>query len=136
MVNQNPDLLPILPYPSRASVAELLIARIERSAGVVLPEDWPRNEPYYLGREDALSHDLLRKAVEDSSNAAEPGGWLSEELAYFERLIVDDALEILESGPAGRAVLDAVRSTARQCFRDDPEAAQREPEDEDDYDDC
>ena len=122
MVNQNPDWLPILPYPSRASVAELLIAMIERGSGVVLPEGWPNDEPYYLEREDALNNGVIRKAIEDSVNAAEPGGWLSEELAYFERLMVKDALEFLESGVAGRAVLDAIKATARQHFRADPEA--------------
>ena len=136
MVNQNPDWRPILPYPSRASVAELLIAMIERSSGVVLSEGWPRNEPYYLERGDALNNGVIRKAIEDSVNAAEPGRWLLDELEYFERLMVNDALEFLESGPSGRAVLDAIRATARQHFRADPEAAQREDQDKDDYDDC
>ena len=116
MVNQDPEWQPILPYPSRASVAELLIATIERSASVVLPKGWPKEQPYYLSRQDAFNYEVIRKAVEDSVNCAEPGGWLSDELVYFERLMVEDAMEFLENGPAGRAVLDAIRSTARQRF--------------------
>ena len=136
MAFQDSDFVPILPYPSRATVAELLIALIERSSGAVLPDGWPRNEPYYLNREEALNYEVIREAIEGSISAAEPGGWFSEELAEFERLMVNDALEFLENGAAGKAVLDAIKSTARQRFRADPNAAQRETQDEDDYDDC
>lgn len=107
------------------SLAELLIAKIERSSGIALPEDWPENEPYYLERDAALNHQLLRSAIEDAIRGAEPGGWLSEELAYFERMMAEDAIEHLESSPAGRIALDAIRGAALESYRKDVDAVKR-----------
>ena len=115
-----------MPYPSRASLAELLIAKIERSSGIALPKDWPENEPYYLNRDDALNPPRLREAIEGAIRRAEPGGWLSEELAHFERSIAEDAIQYLESDPAGRTMLDAIRAVAIESYRKDPEAVSQE----------
>lgn len=125
MLNPSPEWQPILPYPSRRSLAELLIAKIERSSGIALPENWPENEPYYLERDAALNHQLLRAAIEDAIRGAEPGGWLSEELAYFERMMAEDAIELLESSPAGRIALDAIRGAALESYRKDADAVKR-----------
>lgn len=132
MLNPSPEWQPILPYPSRRSLAELVIAQLERSSGIALPEDWPENEPYYLERETALNHHLLRDAIEVAVRGAEPGGWLSDELAYFERMMAADAIEQLESSPAGRIALDAIRGAALESYRKDPDAVKRGYGDEDD----
>ncbi len=126
MVNEVTEWQPVLSYPSRQSVAELFIALIERSSGVALPEHWPHNEPYYLKISDVLSYDLLREAIAESTNSAEPADWLLAELAAFERMIVEDVVNYLESEPAGKAVLADIRDMALQRYRADPKAAQGE----------
>lgn len=125
MLNPSPEWQPILPYPSRRSLAELVIAQIEGSSGIALPDDWPENEPYYLERETALNHHLLRDAIEVAVRGAEPSRWLSDELAYFERMMAEDAIEQLESSPAGRIVLDAIRGAALESYRKDTDAVKR-----------
>ncbi|MXZ90927.1 MAG: hypothetical protein F4W95_09935 [Chloroflexi bacterium] len=105
---------PLLPYPSRESVTELVIAMIERNSGVELPDDWPGNEPIYLG--DGEQFPELTNAVNGAIISAEPGGWLMEELKSFERTIAEFTIEDLQSTPEGRATLDAMRATAVERF--------------------
>ena len=116
MVNQSWEWQPILPYPSPASALILLVAMIERSTGVDMPEDWPDCEPYYLDRRLGLQTNLLVTAIQGAIQGAEPGDWLSEELKYFEHMIAEYALEDLQSTPAGQVMLDAIRAQAREQF--------------------
>ena len=135
MLDSTRERQPILPYPSPASVAELVIAMIERSSGVILPDNWPDYEPFYLNKEYASGNGLLREAIEGAIAGAEPGKWLSQELEYFERMIAEDALEQLASNPSGRTTLDAIRATAVESFRNDPDATQRVAQQEEGDDD-
>ena len=116
MTSSNRQWEPLLAYPSRESVTELVIAMVERSSGVALPDDWPENESIYLGGNDAERFPELTNAVSGAIMAAEPGGWLMAELKYFERMIAEFAIEDLEDTPEGRATLDAMRATAIERF--------------------
>ncbi len=112
MLNPSPEWQTILPYPSRASLAELLVAMIEGSSGIALPEDWPINEPHYLNKGVVLDNLVLRETIDDVVGQAEPGGRLFQELEHFERMMAEDTLKLLESTANGRIMLDAVRAAA------------------------
>ncbi len=116
MTSSNPQWEPLLPYPSRASVAELVVAMIERSSGVALPDDWPENEPIYLSDDDAEQFPELTNSMSGAITAAEPGSWLMAELKSFERMIAELAIADLQNTPEGRAALDAIRATAIERF--------------------
>ena len=116
MTSPNRQWEALLPYPSRESVTELVIAMIARNSGVELPDDWPENEPIYLNDADAERFPELDNAVSGAITAAEPGGWLMEELKSFERIVAEFAIEELQDTPEGRATLDAIRATVIERF--------------------
>lgn len=116
MTSSNRQWEPLLPYPSRESVTELVVAMIERSSDVALPDGWPDNEPFYLSDEDSGQFPELTNAINGAIIGAEPGGWLMAELKYFERMIAEFAIEDLQDTPEGRATLDAIRATAIERF--------------------
>ena len=127
MSSSNRQWEPLLLYPSRESVTELVIAMIERNSGVELPDDWPENEPIYLGDNDAEQFTELTNSVNGAIMAAEPGGWLMAELKYFEQMIAEFAIEDLQSTPEGRASLDAMRAIAIERFRTGRQAGMANP---------
>ena len=109
----------ILDYPSRESVTDLVIALVERSSSVTMPERWPENESIYLQDDDATQFSEFRDAIDGAISAAEPADWLLRELKDFERTIAELAIENLQSTAEGRATLDAIRATAVARFLED-----------------
>ena len=101
---------PILPYPSRESVTDLVVALVERSFGLDIPENWPEEQSFYLQTDDATHFSEFREAVDGAIIRAEPAPWLLRDLKEFERLIAEDAIEDLRNTPEGQAILDAVRA--------------------------
>ena len=116
MTSPNRQWEPLLPYPSRETVTELVVAMIERSSDVALPDGWPDNEPLYLSEHDAGQFPELTNAIKGAIMGAEPGGRLMAELKSFERMIAEFAIEDLQNTPEGRATLDAIRATAIERF--------------------
>ena len=112
---------PILPYPSRKSVAMAVIEMIGHRSGL----DMPTDGFYSLGELDEVQTRILYDAVDVVIGWAEPGGRLQEELAYFESIIVGDAVEWLESGKIGQAAIDEINSAAYARYR----SRHQEPED-------
>ena len=106
----------ILDYPSRESVTDLVIALVERSSSVTMPERWPENESIYLQDDDATQFSEFRDAIDGAIAAAEPADWLLRELKDFERTIAESAIADLQNSPEGRAALDAIRATAIERF--------------------
>ncbi len=103
---------PILPYPSRESVTDLVVALVERSFGLDMPENWPQEQSLYLQTADATHFSEFREAVDGAIVGAEPAPWLLRDLKEFERLIAEDAIEGLKNTPEGQAILDAIRAIA------------------------
>ena len=116
MVNSNSQHEPILPYPSRMSLTQLVVAMVERDSGVARPKDWPENESFYLSEDDATQFPGFRSAIDDAITGAEPADWLLRELQSFEQMIAEDAIANLQDAPEGQAALDAIRATAIEHF--------------------
>ena len=114
MTSSNRQWEPLLPYPSRESVTELVVAMIEWDSGVALPDDWPENEPIYLSDDDAGQFPELTNAINGAIMGAEPGGRLMAELKYFERMIAEFAIEDLYGHSGTYHSMDAscIRPTA------------------------
>ena len=103
---------PVLPYPSRQSMIDLMLATIERNSSADLPNDWPENEPLYLHANDIVSSDILQEVLDDVINGAEPAPWLLRDLKEFEQTLVASVFEDLENSAEGRTFLEIMRSTA------------------------
>ena len=103
---------PVLPYPSRQSMIDLMLATIERNSNADLPNDWPENEPLYLQENDIVSSDILQEVLDDVINGAEPAPWLLRDLKEFEQTLVASVFEDLENSAEGRTFLEIMRSTA------------------------
>jgi len=112
MATSVPQLEPILPYPSRESVSNLIVAMIEQRFGLSAPERWPKDESYYLAKDDATQFSEFRNAVSEAINAIDPPQWLLRELKEFEQTIAEDAVEALQNTPEGQTVLDAMQAIA------------------------
>lgn len=102
---------PILPYPSRQSVIDSVLATIERSSDIDYPDGWDDNEPLYLKENDITWFRIFHEAVNNAINGAEPAPSLLKDLKEFERMIVEQVIEGLEGTAEGRSFLDAMRST-------------------------
>lgn len=103
---------PILPYPSRESVTDLVLALVERNFGIPIPDKWEENESYYLVTDDATQFSEFREAVDGAIRGAEPAPWLLRDLKEFERLIAEDAIEDLQNTTEGQVTLDAIMAVA------------------------
>lgn len=120
----------ILDYPSRESVTGLVIALVERSSSVIMPERWPENESIYLQDDDATRFLEFRHAINGAIIAAEPADWLLRELKDFERMIAELAIADLQSTEEGRATLDAIRATAVARFLTEQHRQGKQSDDE------
>ena len=103
---------PILPYPSRESVTDLVVALAERNFGLAIPDEWEENESYFLVTDDATQFSEFREAVDGAIRGAEPAPWLLRDLKEFEQMIAEDAIEDLQNTPEGQVILDAIRAIA------------------------
>ena len=103
---------PILSYPSRESVSDLVVALVERNFGLAIPDEWEENESYYLVTDDATQFLEFREAVDGAIRGAEPAPWLLRDLKEFEQMIAEDAIEDLKNTPEGQVILDAIRAIA------------------------
>ena len=103
---------PILSYPSRESVTDLVVALVERNFGLAIPDEWVENESYYLVTDDATQFSEFRDAVDGAIRAAEPAPWLLRDLKEFELLIAEDAIEDLQNTLEGQTILEAIRAIA------------------------
>ena len=108
---------PIFDYPSRESVMGLVVALVEKSSGIAMPEGWPENESCYLLDDDATRFQEFRDAISEAINSAEPADWLLRELKDFERTIAEAVIEDLQATPVGQSTLDAIRAAAVARFR-------------------
>ncbi len=114
------DWQPILPYPSRKSVAMAVVEMIGHHSGL----DMPTDGFYGLGELDEVQTCILYDAVNAAIGMTEPGGLLQKELAYFEQLIVKDAFELLENRKIGQAAISEINSAAYARYlsrRQEPE---------------
>ncbi len=108
MVDPYQNWQPILPYPSRKSVAMTAVEMIVRRSGL----DTPAEEFYSLSDLSDVETHILFKAVDAAIRRAEPGERLQEELSYFESVIVEGVVNLLEDGKIGQAVIDVINSSA------------------------
>ncbi len=108
---------PILDYPSRESVMDLVVALVEKSSGIAMPEGWPENESRYFLDDDATRFQEFRDAIDGAINGAEPADWLLRELKDFERTIAETAFEDIQATPVGQDTLEAIRAAAVARFR-------------------
>ncbi len=104
---------PVLLYPSRQSVAMAVIEMLGHQSGL----DMPTGGFYRLSELDEVQTCILYDAVDRAIRGAEPGDRLQEELAYFESIIVKDAVEWLKSGKIGQAAIDEINSAAYVRYR-------------------
>ena len=110
-----PDRLePILPYPSRQSVIDSVLAAIERSSNIDYPDGWDDNEPLYLKDNDITWFRIFHEAVNNAINGAEPAPSLLKDLKEFERMIVEQVIEGLEDTSDGLIFLNGMRATAKR----------------------
>lgn len=116
MTSSNRRWEALLPYPSRETVTELVVAMIEQGSDVALPDGSRDNEPLYLSEHDAGQFPELTNAINGAIIGAEPGGWLMAQLKYPERMIAEFAIEDLQNTPEGQATLGAIRATAIERF--------------------
>ena len=103
---------PILSYPSRESVSDLVVALVERNFGLAIPDEWEENQSHYLVTDDATQFSEFRDAVDGAIRGSEPAPGLLRDLKEFERLIAEDAIEDLQNTPEGQVILDAIRAIA------------------------
>lgn len=103
---------PILPYPSRESVTDLVVALVERNFGLDMSENWPEEQSFYLKTDDATQFSEFREAVDGAIIGAEPAPWLLRDLKEFEQRIAEDAIEDLQNTAEGQVILDAIRAIA------------------------
>ena len=103
---------PILPYPSRESVTNLVVALVERNFGLAISDELEEYESYYLVMDDATQFSEFRDAVDGAIRAADPAPWMLRDLREFERLIAEDAIKDLQNTPEGQVILDAIRAIA------------------------
>ena len=108
---------PILPYPSWLSLGQLLVALIEQSSGVTLPEGWDHREPYYLQEDVPALCEAFKGDLEVSINGAEPADWLLRELEDFERGIAEELLAYLISQPETRHTINTLKTIAVERAR-------------------
>lgn len=118
MNNPSQESQPLLPYPSMESAAERVVELIERSAGVLLPENCGDTEPYYLKRDiDAIGEDFSDTIFEGISNAnsyAQIFGCL----ANLEEKVASDVLNKLENQPEGFHTINTLRIVALERCRE------------------
>lgn len=106
-----PDSLqPILPYPSRQSLIDLVLATIELSSSADLRDDWDDNEPLYLQESDIASSDIFREVLDGVISGAEPAPWLLRDLKEFEQMLVEYVIEGLEDTSEGSHFLNVMRA--------------------------
>ena len=105
---------PILPYPSRQSVIDSVLATIERSSEIDYPDGWNSNEPLYLKESDIIRFKVFNDAVDNAINGAEPAPWLLRDLKEFEQMIVEHVVEGLEDTSAGLLFLNGMHATAKR----------------------
>ena len=103
---------PILPYPSRESVTDLVVALVERNFELAIPDEWEENQPYYLVTDDATQFSEFREAVDGAIRGAEPAPWLLRGLKEFEHEIAEFVIEGLQNTSEGQVILDAIRAIA------------------------
>jgi hypothetical protein len=112
MAKQARQWEPILPYPSRESVIDLVVALIERRFDLATPQDWKEDESYYLYKGDATQFSEFRASVDWAIRGAEPTNRLLRELKDFERMIAELAIESLQNTQEGQAILEAMQAIA------------------------
>ena len=93
MTSSNRRWEALLPYPSRETVTELVVAMIEQGSDVALPDGSRDNEPLYLSEHDAGQFPELTNAINGAIIGTEPGGRLMAELQHFERMIAEFAIK-------------------------------------------
>ena len=103
---------PVLSYPSRESVTDLVVALLEQKFGLLTPDRWPKEQSYYLTTDDATQFSEFRDAVAGAIDAAEPAVWLLRELKEFEHEIAELAIEDLQNTPKGQVILEAMQAIA------------------------
>ena len=100
--------VPVSPPASRQAVGKLLIALVEKSAGVIPADGYSDDAPYYLRQDE----DTLLRAFGDAIDIA-----ISEVNQI--RCAAERALEILCSTPEGSHDVDTLRIVAIERFRDE-----------------
>lgn len=106
---------------------DLVVALIERSSDLAVPESRPENGSFYLRTDDATRFSEFRDAVDGAIAGAEPADWLVRDLKEFERMIAEFAIEDLQSTPEGLATLDAIRAIAVERLWTERLAGRGEP---------
>ena len=118
MVNQYQEWHPILPYPSRTSVAELFVAMIVRSSGVVAPRNWEEDKLYFLRTDVEEICEEFRDEINAAFTDAQSAIGLSNEQASLGRQIAKDILARLDSEPESQHTLNAIRIVAIERYRE------------------
>ncbi len=117
MVEADRSREPVYPYLVRGGIVEAALAEIERSAGIPKPSGFEDYEPRYLREDSVTQPEEFDSAIDGAIAGADPGRRLIDELLYLQKELAEMVVESLENTPAGRAVLDALRTSVIEQFQ-------------------
>ena len=104
--------------PTVESVGELLLALMEKRAGVVLPDGQADQKPYYLQDGKAALIQAFSGAIGDAINEFGTWGQSQTTSTNSERIIAERTISLLESTPESHHDLTTIAILAIDRYRD------------------